>query len=265
MKKIFFSCLFSVCFLCINAQQPWDILDQWGKNQPIQKVHLHFDRESYTAGETAWFKAYLLSDYLPDTISSTLYVELLSKDASILNRKVLPVILGASSGQIDIPDSLMTGSYTIRAYTQTMYQQAPDYVFKKGVFINGKNTAPSLSGSDNKIRLSFFPEGGNLVTGFSNNVAFKAVEADGRPAAVRAQVRDSRGTIITDISDYHDGMGMFELLPRSGEKYYVQIGSEKYFLPDPVNQGITVNMIGQEKGFLYEIQQKTEDPDFTAA
>lgn len=265
MKKIYLILLFSANFLQLRAQQPWDMLDQWGRKQPIQKVHLHFDRETYTAGETAWFKAYLLSDYLPDTISSTLYVELLAKDATIINRKVLPVILGASSGQIELPDSLVTGSYTIRAYTQTMQQQSADYIFRKGIYVNGKKSQTTAAATTGKIILSFFPEGGNLVTGFSNNVAFKAVDAEGRPAAVKAQIRDSKGTILTEISDYHDGMGMFELNPRAGEKYYAQSGNEQYFLPDPVSKGITVNMIGQDKGFLFEVQQKTDDPDFTAA
>lgn len=265
MKKSLFVILYLSAGLLVQAQQPWDVLDQWGRKQPIQKIHLHLDREIYVAGETAWFKAYLVSDYLPDTISTTLYVELLSNDAVIINRKVLPVILGASTGQIEIPDSLVTGSYFIRAFTQTMHEQSPDFVFRKGIRINGKKDGTAADQQQSGISLRFFPEGGNLVTGFNNNIAFKAIHKDGRPAAVNTTLLDSKGKAITTLQDYHDGMGMFELQPAAGEKYYAELNGEKFYLPDPVTRGITVNMIGQPQGFLYEVQQRTEDPDFTAA
>ena len=58
------------------AQKPGDFLDKWAAKSPIEKVYLHFDREVYRAGEKAWFKAYLYSDFFSDTISTSLYVDL---------------------------------------------------------------------------------------------------------------------------------------------------------------------------------------------
>ena len=264
MKKILTATIAIIVSLFTAAQQPWDQLDQWGRKQPIQKVHLHFDKENYIAGETAWFKAYLVSDYLPDTISSTLYVELLGRDTAILCRKVLPVLLGSSSGQLEIPDSLISGTYTVRAYTRTMKDLSPDYLFRKGVYVFGKKET-SLVTSAQPIKYYFFPEGGNLVAGFSNNVAFKAVYENGYPAPVNAVIRNSKGETVATLTEYHDGMGMFELNPQPGEKYYALAGNEKYFLPDPVEKGITVNMIQHEKGFFYELQQQANDPVYNVA
>ena len=71
MKKktgtIFFT--FFICLLS-QAQKPEQLLSNWSAKSPIEKVYLHFDRDNYIAGETAWFKAYLYSDYQPDTITT---------------------------------------------------------------------------------------------------------------------------------------------------------------------------------------------------
>ena len=104
-------------FLGADAQKPEELLGQLAKQSPIEKAYLHFDRDNYLAGETAWFKAYLYSDYQPDTISSVLYVELLNESSVLISRKVLPVLLGCTNGQIELPDSLITGTYFIRTYS----------------------------------------------------------------------------------------------------------------------------------------------------
>ncbi|HRF18913.1 MAG TPA: hypothetical protein PK977_12135, partial [Chitinophagaceae bacterium] len=93
---------------------------------------------NYLAGETAWFKAYLQSAFLPDTISTVLYVELLNRSSSVLTRKILPVLLGVTNGQIEIPDTLITGNYLVSAYTPTMLNNGSDFIFRKSVFIYGK-------------------------------------------------------------------------------------------------------------------------------
>ena len=251
--------------LQLRAQQPWDILDQWGRNRPVQKLHLHFDKEHYIAGETAWFKAYLVSDYMPDTISSSVYVELIGQDNKVLNRKVLPVLLGTSSGQMELPDSLRTGTYTFRAYTRTMYELSRDFVFRKGVFVFGKKE-PAASGTvQGNTRLVFFPEGGNLVAGLSSNVAFRSSDAAGNPLNLEGSIRNSKGEELTRFSSYHDGMGIFELTPAAGEKYYAETAAGKFPLPETAAKGITVNMMPHEQGLFYEVQQNREDPDFTAA
>lgn len=246
-----------------SAQKPETLLNKWAVERPIEKIYLHFDRESYLAGETAWFKAYLSSDYLPDTISTTLYVELLDTNTTILNRKVLPVLLGSSYAHMEVPDSLTDGVYTIRAFTHAMQQTAPDFAYTKRLHIYGKKNTANATASN--INLSFFPEGGNLVAGFGNNVAFKAVFDNGYPAPVKGVIKNSRGVEMANFSDYHDGMGFFELLPQAGERYYAETPAGSFPLPDVIEKAITVNVMADPQGFFYEVQQKIDDPAFTAA
>ena len=159
-------------FFCLagEAQKPDELLSRWSEKSPIEKVWLHFDRDNYLAGETVWFKAYLYSDYQPDTISTSLYVELYNQSSAILSRQILPVFLGSGNGQFELPDSLSTGSYQVRAYSPTMLNADAEFIYKRSIFIYGKKNinTETAKPKEKMIRLEFFPEGGNLVNGFLN-------------------------------------------------------------------------------------------------
>jgi len=92
---------FGCCTL--NAQKPDELLTQLLKQAPIEKVHLHLDRDINMAGETIWFKAYLLSEFLPDSISTSLYVELLDETSHIISRKIEPVLFYTGRGRLNYP------------------------------------------------------------------------------------------------------------------------------------------------------------------
>ena len=269
-KKIFFWILIQFVFVACISQTPDQLLNNWSAKSPIEKIYLHLDRENYIAGETVWFKAYLYSDYQPDTISTSVYVELLNKASAIISRKVLPVFLGNTNGQIELPDSLLTGNYTIRAYTLTMMNQDPAFLYKKNVFIYGQkdksgNSAVRIS---ENLQIEFFPEGGNLVSGVTNTIAFKATDSGGLPLDIKGVLRSEKKEITSFVS-YHDGMGMFELMPLAGEKYYVEIDEDtshkKYYLPEQTDKGIALSIIPHPQGNFFEIRQKRDDLAFIAS
>jgi hypothetical protein len=263
---LFFS-LF-VIFLTALAQKPEESLIRWSERSPIEKTYLHFDRDNYLAGETAWFKAYLYSDYQPDTISTSLYVELVNDATVVISRKILPVFLGGTSGQFELPDSLSTGSYLVRAYSPTMLN-SPDFIYQRSLFIYGKKTNTAARPKEKMTRLEFFPEGGNLVNGFLTMVAFKATDENGLPADVSGQVRTEDGKDLASFSSFHDGMGMFELTPAANEKYFVLLNGDpsakKYYLPERTDHGIALSLIPHPQGHFFEIHQRGADPAFQAA
>lgn len=258
-------------FLGADAQKPEELLGQLAKQSPIEKAYLHFDRDNYLAGETAWFKAYLYSDYQPDTISSVLYVELLNESSVLISRKVLPVLLGCTNGQIELPDSLITGTYFIRAYSPTMLNNGIDFIYKKDIFIFGKKDKQAVANKQDEksIQLEFFPEGGNLVEGLMNTIAFKATDEKGIPVAVRGTISNNKNEKITSFSSYHDGMGMFELIPQAGLNYFASfeadVTAKKYSLPDITANGVTLTMIPHPQGIFFEIRQRVTDPSMRAA
>ena len=59
---------------------------------PQEKAYLHLDKPYYTAGETIWFKAYLVeaNTLIPDTVSIPLYVELIDNQrGKLIDKKIL--------------------------------------------------------------------------------------------------------------------------------------------------------------------------------
>jgi len=67
------------------------------------------------------------------------------------------------------------------------------------------------------IDLQFFPEGGDLVAGFTNKIAFKALNEFGDPADISGVIINENGAEVTTFQSFHDGMGAFSLnLPHGG-------------------------------------------------
>lgn len=271
MRKNEFLLVLLLCFnSAIIAQKPAEVLTKWSDVSPVEKTYLHFDRDNYVAGETAWFKAYLYSDHQPDTISTTLYVEFLKDSVALISRVVLPVFIGIANGQIELPDSLATGHYLVRAYTSSMLNHDAAFLYQRRIFVFGKNNMQAAGGekTSNRINVEFFPEGGNLVNGFTNTIAFKATDSKGLPVAATGTIRNAKNEEVATFNSYHDGMGMFELHPVANGGYYALLNgdasAEKYFLPAAVDKGIVLTVLPHPQGNFFELQQKTGDPSFEA-
>lgn len=252
------------------AQSPDDKLKQWAARNPVEKLYLHCDRDEYLAGQTIWFKAYQYAEFLPYDRSSNLFVELLNEKSAIVLRNTFPVVLAVSRGQLDLPDTLPAGKYMIRAYTATMLNHDPDFVFKRPINITGKEQSlkPVISASS-KIRVDFFPEGGNFVAGQPNTIAFKATAEDGMPVAVKGVLKNEKGETITDFSSYHDGMGMIDISTAEKTGYYVQLENDasghKYELPGVMDKGVVFRLLTGDDGIHFEIFQPKNDPVFSSA
>ncbi len=264
-RKFLLASVLSIISLVASSQSPEQLLNDWSARSPIEKIWLHTDRENYIAGEKAWFKAYLYSDYQPDTISTSLYTELVNDSGRILNRSIVPVLLGTASGQLEIPDGLTRGNYSIRAYTPTMLNHDPEFIFKRSILIYGKNAVQSPR--EKMLRLEFFPEGGNLVSGLVNTLSFKATNEYGQPIAVNGSVFNDKNERVTSFTTYHDGMGLLDLTPVANTKYYAVVDGDpkQYYLPDPVSNGIALTIIPHPQGNFFELKQKKDDPAFQAA
>src|SRR4051812_38956426 len=118
MKKfLLFSGLFFLLFSTIKAQVVDSMIKVYAEQVPDQKVHVHFDKDVYRAGETIWFKSYLLSGFSLSSSSKNFYAELINDKGNILQRKIYPVIESAAAGSFDLPDSLPAGNLIFRGYT----------------------------------------------------------------------------------------------------------------------------------------------------
>ncbi len=252
-----------------SAQQPAELLNEWASRSPIEKTYLHLDRDNYFAGETVWFKAYLYADFYPDTISTTLLVELTNNAATVIAKKVLPVIYGNTRGQFELPDTLPGGNYFIRAWSPTMLNHGDEFLFERSVYVHGKKNIAVQNDKLNAVRMEFFPESGNFVAELPNTIAFKISAENGQPLNATGVVRNEKGDSIAEITCYHDGMGMFDVKPQAGMKYYVVLhndpGHQKFYLPAVSATGLVLRMMSNPQGKYFEIYQKPADASRQAA
>ena len=78
---------------------------------PQQKPYLHLDRQEYYGGERIYVKAYLLNgvNHYPDTLSTNLYVELISPTQTRVEIKRFQMFRGFGVGDFHLSDTLPGG------------------------------------------------------------------------------------------------------------------------------------------------------------
>ena len=243
-------------------------LDKMNDEYPQQKVYLHTDKDEYVAGETIWLKAYIVNanTHLHDTMSNNLNVELVNIKGDPVSVKLLRVDEGFSHAEIQLPDSLSGGNYKIRAYTDWMMNFDSDLFFEKEMFVHNpieENFIPiffdifrnrrfnrQLENKAEEVQFAFFPEGGNLVQGLKNRVAFKATNSLGAGKEATGRLLDNEGNLIQEFESIHNGMGVLSFTPEKNKNYRAEVkysnGQEKSVdLPDIFNDGynLTANIV----------------------
>lgn len=108
----------------------------------------------------------------------------------------------------------------------------------------------------NDIDLQFFAEGGDLIFGTENSVAFKALDEFGKAADISGQLLDGNGKEITSFESFHKGMGSFNFTPEKGVDYQIKITKpegikETYTLPKILDNALGMRVLKQDKEKLY--------------
>jgi ribosomal protein L9 len=118
----------------VNGQIPNNITDylsqrlaRYCKSVPREEIFIHSDRQEYISGEDIWFNIYLIDrqSFKPSLNSKIAYFELLNPENLPIVQKRIWLDGGYGPGQITLPDTLSTGTYTIRAYTSWMKNFLP--------------------------------------------------------------------------------------------------------------------------------------------
>ncbi|MDF9828924.1 TonB-dependent receptor plug domain-containing protein [Parabacteroides sp. PF5-6] len=105
---------------------------------PLEKLHLHLDRTSFFQGEKIWFKAYLTDAFLLPSQSGSryVYVELINPAGLVAERVMVRSENELFQGNLPLPEDLIEGNYTLRAYTRYMKNMGEDHYFRKTIQVN---------------------------------------------------------------------------------------------------------------------------------
>ncbi len=191
----------------------------YANRYPQERVYVQFDKNIYNPGETIWYKAYVFSGNLPSPISRNFYSELSDGNGNVLERRAAPLYESTASGNFDIPGDLKGNHLHFRAYTVWMLNFDTAFLFEKDIRIIGKRNDSAHGQSPQTSLLQFFPEGGDMIAGMENNVAFKANDQFGNPVDIKGVLKDASGKAILEFKSIHDGMGKFLLAPDKSDVF----------------------------------------------
>ncbi len=237
---------------------------------PQERIYLHLDRQSYWANEDVWFKAYVKNSPINE---GNLYVEITNASGDVVNRNIAWVQNGLSYGDFHLADTLSSGIYQIRAYTNWMRNFDDVWFFRKDLVIwnprDKKIEAEPKNLRQRDIDLQFFPEGGTFVAGVKNRIVFKATDKQGKGIDFEGTIVDESGNKVAEIKSNYKGIGSFVFQPESGKKYTAEVVfagnvEKKADLPKPENEGVllSVNALDAAKIEIQVIEKSSKQESY---
>lgn len=223
---------------------------------PQEKIHIHTDKPYYVIGEEIWLKTYLVTAEKnePSNLSKILYIELVDKDNLIRKKLTLPVENGWAKGSMSLTDTVSSGNFRLRAYTNYMRNFGDSFFFEKQITIgkvSEENIVNKLTAKKPELDVQFFPEGGNLVNEIRSKVAVKAVTNDGFGIEIKGYIENQNKEKVVTFETKHAGMGVFAFSPKANETYKAIVllpdeQTKSFNLPQSKNSGQTlaVNLQG---------------------
>ncbi len=271
--KIYFV-LASILFVnFIFAQKTEDkiiaALDSFALANPQEKCYIQTDKNSYLAGETIWFKAYTTLFEKPGILSKVLYVSFTNSKGKVVSKRKLKLENGSTNAEIEIKENLPAGVYYLSAYTLWMLN-FPEFIFSKKItVVNSANTVTaSAAAVEKKIVAGFFPEGGQLIAGIENNVAFKVIDQYNEPMTVTGKIVDDKNKTVANIKTIHNGMGKFLFIPADGVTYNAilkTVNDETITAPLPPvqSEGIVMHTDNSSNSKIFIKTERTEKNKMT--
>jgi len=248
------------------AQQMDSVLAIYEEQFPREKIHIHFDRTLYNKDETIWYKLYLLAGNNELTKQSkNVYVAWYDTSGNLLKQTASPLFQSSAKGSFEIPANYKGDYIHVKAFTRWMLNEDSAYLFEKDIPINVGTITTKTKKIFAKTKLEVFPEGGFLVQGLTNRVAFKATNPSGLPVIIKGFVLNDKNKVVDTLKVAHDGMGIFTLKSNPGENYQLSFTDEnaqKIILPLVISKskgvGLSVTM-DYEKAYV-SVERSKELP-----
>lgn len=240
-------------------------LNAYVPKEAITSVYLKTDKDIYGSGEDLWFSAFVLDGtfFTLSEADKTLYIQLQQKNTdSVVWREIYPITSGLATGNVYLPQTLQEGDYLLKAYTTHsffshqpwFYAVTPVSIVKEFQAIRKNYNPEQVAPPKEKepLQFSVFPEGGSLIAGLQNQVAFKAVNKNGNPVEVSGTLFKN-DIALQSFKTTHAGMGNFLFTPEKNAAYSIRLENNKdslYRIPKMQDSGIVMHLIKNEKDSL---------------
>lgn len=223
-------------------------IDRFRALAPV--LFVHTDKPFYATGDRIWLSAYLLdaATNRRPLGETAIHVDVLTPTGSLVQHQWLRVDDGRAVGNFRLSDSLASGTYRLRAYTdEDDGQKRPAFERSIAVYNLVGNSIPATRDTAEKpLDVQFLPEGGRWVVGLPAQLGVKIVNSDGHGRAATGRIVDDRGTELGQLTTNTLGMGRVVLTPQAGRAYYAEVGHAKQKqrvpLPPAEPDGLTLSV-----------------------
>ncbi|WP_159730040.1 carboxypeptidase-like regulatory domain-containing protein [Sphingobacterium sp. 18053] len=252
------NCLLFALLASAQIDQTLQKLDTYHSQHIKEKIYLHLDKNDYSAGETIWFKLYCTTapfNYLSN-ISKIANVELISPTNKIIKSIKIPITLGLSIGDFNLPDTLEEGSYRVRSFTRWMQNDSVANFYERVIPItNGRSdnimTRSELvkNGTENLFQVNLKTiQGAPLI---DNSISYTLQPNNNKEKSGRLKSNDN-GTVALELKDDFKG-GTLSLQFISLDKRRIL---KSFVIPDPNSQN-SIQIFPESGELINNILSKT--------
>jgi hypothetical protein len=119
-----------------------------------EKIYVQTDKPYYYPGEIVWFKGYIKyrSLTLKDSLSTTVYCELIGPTKKIVMSRMLEIVDGSFDNEFILPDTLRPGDYYLRCYTTLNRNFGDDHLYTKYIPVLGVKQTVDVTKEDTTTR-----------------------------------------------------------------------------------------------------------------
>jgi hypothetical protein len=222
-----------------------------------EELYIRTDRDLYASGEKVWFKIYKLNGLTHSevNISKVVYADILDLENNPVIQLKIAVNGNSGSGNFTLPDTLRSGNYILRAYTNWMQNFSKDLFACKSIsvinpFDKISNLKIPLSAS-NPDSVIFYPEGGHLLSDVESQLGFRTLNRKGSPVIADGFVITDKNDTICSLKSGNNGYGLVRLTPKCQTQLFMVYSDNgqvrRFPLPEVQKEGILLSAPGKNE------------------
>lgn len=203
-------------------------------------VSTFFDKPTYSIGDTAKVTFSVLDqDEMP--VENARFTYSYSYNNKVIEKKGLRC---NDDGTVSVDLPINKGAYASPPKIKLSYyvdEGAPN-PRTQDVYVPIHNT---------EVNVDFYPEGGDLISGVQNRVAFMATDVQGSFLDIEGELYEN-GEKLFDLSTQHEGKGLLSISPKKKGHYTFKItkpeGVDSIFtLPEVLSKGYSMAYLSQSE------------------
>src|SRR5690606_10810454 len=144
-----------------------------------------------------------------------------------------------------------SGAYILKVYTSYLKNLGEEKIYSQKIsIVNTKvKVITHEVDSNESFKITFFPEGGNLVDNIESKIAFKLNNKFGKGISGKGFILNQKKDTIVRFSSDGSGMGTFQLKPEKEESYtvFLKVKNDVFEIDDQLpkvyNHGYVMNLL----------------------